>query len=295
MNTDTLRNKIALNRIDLVFKELPAFLKGKDSNLMREFTKLSALWNALKEKNRNGFSPSESVLEGGKFNDKILDFLDLIDGNVKIKESLIVENEKIRILFLSANPIDTSKLQLDSEFVEIKKLIQNSPEKDKFELYLDTNITPSKLQDAIQTYKPNIFHFSGHGFGTGELNTEEGKRNVNQPPALSGLMIEDKYGKSKVLSQSALDGLFELVADEADVEVVILNACYSAEQATTIKKHIKNVIGMTDTIKDKSAITFATGFYQALANGKSVEMAFKYGRNLIALEGLNEEHKVILV
>jgi CHAT domain-containing protein len=247
-------------------------------------------------------SQQERTQSVSKINYLLLQFLDEIKSTLEIDNTSsnttnnsdeLLGNEGLRILFLSANPADTSKLQLDTEFVEIQKILQESPEHDKFDLKLDTNITPNKLHQAIQKYRPNIFHFSGHGFGTGEM--KETNRSVEKPPLLSGLIIEDEKGNRKALSQAALDGLFELVAAEANVQVVILNACYSAEQASTIKKYVKNVIGMIDSIGDKSAIAFATGFYRALANGKNIEMSYKYGKNAIALAGFNEEHKVILV
>lgn len=290
MNVEELKTNISHARLDVVFKELTIFLKGQE--LEFNFNMIKADWSALK-KNDMILSTSEKDLARNKINFKLLNLLDEI--NKLDSETIKPIEEKIRILFLSANPADTSKLQLDTEFVEINKLIQASPEKDKFELYLDTNITPNKLHDAIQKYRPHIFHFSGHGFGTGELKETEGDRSIEKPPALSGLIIEDEKGNRKTLAGSALDGLFELLASEANVQAVILNACYSAEQAKIIKKHVKNVIGMTDAIGDKSAITFASGFYRAISNGKDIERAFKYGKNLMALEGYNEEHKVILV
>lgn len=301
MDFEQLKEKIAQARIDLVFNELKFYFSQNevDNLLKNKYNELSAAWNELKL-NSMLYSDSDKNNKRTRLNYEMLNFLDILDETQSVVKPSSPDikpenraNNKIRILFLSANPVDTSKLQLDKEYVEINKLLQRSDESDKFELFVDTNITPATLHDAVQKYKPTIFHFSGHGFGTGELN-EETRSNV-KPPMLSGLMIEDEYGKSSPISQSALDGLFELIAEETELEVVILNACYSAEQAKTIKKHVKNVIGMTDAIGDKSAITFATGFYRALANGKTIENAFKWGKNAIALQNLNEEHKVVLV
>jgi len=293
MEIKLLKKYIAEANITKVFRELEEYFEQENPTpeIQNQFMVLNAQWNELTN-NSLMYTTSETLVMKNKINNAMLLFIDQLETEEK-QESKILPSDKIRILFLSANPIDTSKLQLDKEFVEIQKLIQASPESDKFELSIDTNITPNKLQQAVQKYKPNIFHFSGHGFGTGELSLES--RSAGVPPALSGLIIEDERGNRKVLSQSALDGLFELIAEEANVEVVILNACFSAEQAATIKKHVKYVIGMTETILDKSAITFSTGFYRALANGRTIENAFKWGRNLIALEGLNEENKVIIV
>ena len=46
---------------------------------------------------------------------------------------------------------------------------------------------------------------------------------------------------------------------------------------------------MTQAVGDDAAIEFATGFYRALAYGRSVQTAFDLGANLIALHGLPDE------
>ncbi|MGB5714760.1 MAG: hypothetical protein WBM44_28065, partial [Waterburya sp.] len=43
------------------------------------------------------------------------------------------------------------------------------------------------------------------------------------------------------------------------------------------------VIGMNQAIRDDAAIAFSIGFYRALGYGKSVEDAFKFGKNAIQL------------
>ena len=84
----------------------------------------------------------------------------------------------------------------------------------------------------------------------------------------------------------ALTELFKLFAD--NIECIILNACYSEIQADVLAKHIPYVIGMKKAIGDKAAIKFATGFYNALCAGESVEFAYKLGCNVIQLEGIPE-------
>lgn len=91
--------------------------------------------------------------------------------------------------------------------------------------------------------------------------------------------MEDELGMVVRISSKALSGLFELFSDH--VECVILSTSYSAHQAKAISKHIDYVIGMRREIQDKAAIEFAVGFYDALGVGKSIEEAFKFGRNAI--------------
>ena len=59
-------------------------------------------------------------------------------------------------------------------------------------------------------------------------------------------------------------------------------------QAEAIVQHIDYVIGMGDAVGDIAAIKFATGFYDALGAGRSIETAYKFGCNAIQLENIPE-------
>lgn len=48
-------------------------------------------------------------------------------------------------------------------------------------------------------------------------------------------------------------------------------------------------------IGDKAAIKFATGFYNALGAGESIEFAYKLGCNVIQLEGIPEHMVPVLL
>lgn len=76
---------------------------------------------------------------------------------------------------------------------------------------------------------------------------------------------------------------------QGDLKCVVLNACYSAEQAEAIAATIDCVVGMSSAIEDQSAIGFSKAFYQALAYGRSVQEAFDLGCVEIGIEGLPDE------
>jgi len=162
-----------------------------------------------------------------------------------------------KILIIAANPRGTSQLCLDQEIRDVEEAIQRSQFRDQFEIKQRSAARPIDLHRALLDVKPHIVHFCGHG---------EGK---------SGLVLEDVTGHPKFVSSEALSGLFQLFADS--VECVLLNACYSEEQADAIVQHINYVIGMSHEIRDAAAIAFAVGFYDALGAGRSVEFAYKLG------------------
>lgn len=182
----------------------------------------------------------------------------------------------ITILFLSANPFDdeTPPLRVDKEFREIQEQLQRSKHRDKFRLEIKPAARPRDISQAILDVEPNIVHFSGHGYETGEL------------------CFESLTGEPQPVSPQALSSLFKLCADQ--VSCVLLNACYSETQAEAIAQHIPFVIGMNDSVGDDTAITFSTGFYKALGAGKPVDSAFKWACAEIELEGIPEEDIPVL-
>lgn len=171
-----------------------------------------------------------------------------------------------RILVLAANPRNTDRLRLDEEMREIEHSLNLARRRDQFELCQKWAVRSDDLRRALMNLKPQIIHFSGHGAGA------------------KGLVIEDEIGAARFISEQGLANLLGFFRRE--VECVLLNACYSEAQARAISHEIKYVIGMTQAIGDKSAIKFATAFYDALGAGYGYEDAFRLGCIAIDLEGL---------
>ncbi|MEM9925907.1 MAG: CHAT domain-containing protein [Cyanobacteria bacterium P01_D01_bin.50] len=182
--------------------------------------------------------------------------------------------DKIRILFLAADPSDSARLRLGQELRDIRERLQISKLRDNFFLESRESVRPRDITQAIFDVEPQIVHFSGHGLSTGEL------------------CFEDVLGKTQAVQPEALANLFELVAEQ--VSCVILNACYSEKQAKAIAQHIPFVMGMNQAIGDNAAITFATGFYKALGAGRSYNEAYKFARVEIQLEGITENLTPVL-
>ena len=172
------------------------------------------------------------------------------------------------ILILAANPKTTLSLRLDEEVREIDALLQRAKKRDQFEIKQKWAVRIQDVYQALLDFKPQFVHFSGHG--TGE----------------DGLVLEDENGEVRLVDTAALAQLFKLFA--SDIECVVFNACYSEVQAQAVVQHIPYVIGMKKEIGDFAAIKFATGFYNAVGSGESVEFAYKLGCSVIQLEGIPE-------
>lgn len=170
-----------------------------------------------------------------------------------------------KILILTVNPPNTARLRLDEEVREIGEGLRRSKCRDQFTVSSIRAVRLRDLRRALLDFEPNIVHFTGHG-------------------SMNGLLVEDAVGLSTRISTAALSSLFELFSNQ--IECVVLNACYSARQATAIKKHIDFVIGMRKEIKDKAAIEFSVGFYDALGAGRNIEEAFRFGCSAIQMMSL---------
>ena len=181
---------------------------------------------------------------------------------------------KIRILFVSANPVGTTQLKLDEEVREIEAKIRAAEHRDSLELITKWAARSDDLLQSLNQHKPHIVHFSGHGSSTEEI------------------ILLDKLGKSKPVSKEALVSLFRTLKD--NIRVVLLNACFSRPQAEAITGEIDCAIGMMRAIGDAAAIIFAASFL-AIGFGRSVKDAFDQGKTALLLEGIPEEQTPALM
>lgn len=176
------------------------------------------------------------------------------------------------ILFLSANPQDTQRLNLDAEAREIREGLQRSQQRDAFKIETSPAASPSSMRRALLDHSPRIAHFAGHGEGE------------------DGLVFDDGAGNRQLVETEALAKLFKLFA--TDIQCVLLNACYSEIQAEAIAQHIDYVIGMSQAIEDNAARAFAVAFYDALGAGRDIE--FAYQSACVELEMLNLPQRPVL-
>lgn len=94
-------------------------------------------------------------------------------------------------------------------------------------------------------------------------------------------MVADDLGHPRAVPPDALTELFRILRH--GLRCVVLNACYTDDQARAIAAHVPFVVGMAGGILDDAAIRFAAGFYLGVAHGQSVGAAFQLGRNRLRL------------
>jgi CHAT domain len=175
----------------------------------------------------------------------------------------------IKLLYLAANPRDTTRLALDEEAREIAVKIRLSEHRDLLQVVTAWAVRPDDLLQQLNEHRPTIVHFSGHGSSSGAL------------------ALVDAHGNTKEVSTRALESLFTAMKD--DIRLVFLNACYTRAQAEAIRRTIDFVVGMSTAVGDAAAIVFAASFYRALGFGRTVGAAFEQARTALLLNDIPEE------
>src|SRR5258706_8649641 len=163
-------------------------------------------------------------------------------------------SERIRILFLSANPWTTSRIIVDEEAREIFEKLQEGSCRDRFELIKHEAIRALDLQRLLMMHEPHIVHFSGHA-------------SMKQKLILGGTA-----GRGKEVDRKGLVEIFGLYKHH--VRLILLNACFTRTQARALSEVIDYSVGAGKGIGDKGGVAFAGAFYRALGFGKSVKESF---------------------
>lgn len=174
-------------------------------------------------------------------------------------------SDKIKILYLAANPTDTGHLRLQEEARDLAERIRLGPHREEFEVIHCLAVRPRDLLRGLQEVQPHIMHFSGHG-------------NLDKQ-----IVLQDDRGKSCPVAPKDLAELVELF--KTNLKVALMSCCYGRSQAKAFSRVLDFTIGMDKPISDKGALIFSAAFYQVLASGGSVKQAFESARLLTRMEG----------
>lgn len=175
-------------------------------------------------------------------------------GQITDREGL--STPKVRVLLITANPADTSRLAIGEEHREIIRRLRVSDLREAFEVQPAPQIRLDEVAAELQRVKPAVVHFSGHGSTDGEL------------------LLVGATGAAEPADPDALAKIFEVLSRETPVRCVVLHACFSDALAARLTPFVDCVIGVPAALKDTLAISFAGAFYQALGFGRSVRAAF---------------------
>lgn len=188
-------------------------------------------------------------------------FATLVDYQQAISE----EKRSFRILFFASDPSDLARLRLIKEFAEVEGELAKKSDY-SFSCKHAFAARPDEMMRRLIEERPHIVHFSGHGGVDGRL------------------CFEDAVGRVWPADKSAVAMMFEPV--RRHVKCVVLNSCYSSDQARLIGRHAEYTIGLNASVPDDAAIALAKGFYGGLAASGRVSTAIHGAKaNLKLLAG----------
>jgi hypothetical protein len=178
------------------------------------------------------------------------------------------------ILILSSTPRDMAPLRVHEEVREIEDAIRRARDRDEYRVVTSLGTRARDVHGVLLRHRPAIVHFSGHGRGA------------------QGVVLEDDAGDSLPVSGADLARMLGHFRD--GIECVLINSCRSETQIDEIAEHIPFVIGMNQALDDRAAISFATAFYEALANGESIPVAYEVACSAVSLDGLAIDRVAVL-
>lgn len=176
----------------------------------------------------------------------------------KLHEPKVEAPPKKRILFLAANPQQTTRIRTDEEHRILKAEFERGAEARSHYEFLPSQfaLTLGELTRALDA-EPHIIHFAGHG-------------------QAEGIIITDGQGQAQMLPEPALKRICKRKLT-GKAEVVILSACFSTLQAELISAFDIHVIGTNSAVLDDAALVFSRGFYNALGRNRSWQECYDDG------------------
>jgi hypothetical protein len=158
----------------------------------------------------------------------------------------------IRAMFWAAVGVSQrfrAALNLGREVREIRRKLLQGPNPDYWSLTVEWAVRRSEARARMVDGDPAILIISGHAERDGVLLYDDG-----------GSLVEVNADELRGLLESAGRG----------VRCVVLNGCNTAQMAERIAGVSGFALGMADSIPDGVAVTFAEGFFMALAQNRSL-------------------------
>ena len=181
---------------------------------------------------------------------------------------LVRLSKPLKVLVMSSDPRDADRLRIAEERRELGDALLRSRFRGSMELHDVAGCRVRDIGSTLDRYDPDILHFSGHGDN-------------------SALLFENDRGEAIAVDKVALANL---LGSQKNLKLVILNACYSRDQAQAIANKVGYVVGMEGSILDDDSIAFSREFYAALGHGRTFEAAFERAKLVMALTTTMEPH-----
>ncbi|KIS25543.1 hypothetical protein TV39_21165 [Arthrobacter sp. SPG23] len=179
----------------------------------------------------------------------------------------------LRILGLIASPRDLPLLDVEAERDHLAAALAGPVSEGRIELVWAPGGTWEEIQSMLLDGPWHVVHFIGHG--DYDARNDEGR-----------IALVGADGRASMVRAIRFMALLSVAAPRP--RLVVLNSCSSGETgredlfsgtaSTLVRSGISAVAAMQFAISDGAAISFAQGFYAAIANGRGVDEAARVGR-----------------
>lgn len=174
---------------------------------------------------------------------------------------------RLKIALLVTNPDSRASLQTGVEARYIDEGIRLGRKADEVDLKVVLAPTLDTLLDTLNSYRPDVIHFSGHGGGQTLLFDNE-KAGDDGGTVLDFDMVARVVG-----------------ATSAAPKLLVLVACDTVDGAGRFLDAVPAVIAMADAINDEAACEFSRRFYQSLSAGATIANSLDQAKLVLENKG----------
>jgi len=169
------------------------------------------------------------------------------------------DTEVLRVQFIAC---DVGRgLDLRGQFDKIEAAVAAGRFAKRIQLHPEFDVTDANLFAKLNSYRPNVVHFSGNQNG-------------------GDVLFPSRDGGEVVVPDEALAGLLSSLG--SNLRLAIVDTCKSYRCASRIAEAVDFAIGVNDDIFDHEPIRFYEIFYQAMSAGQS--LADAQGQATVALQ-----------
>ncbi|MGE4527244.1 MAG: CHAT domain-containing protein [Rhodospirillaceae bacterium] len=184
---------------------------------------------------------------------------------------------RLKIALLVTNPDSRASIQTGIEARYIDEGIRLESKAGEVELKIIPAPTLNTLIDTLNSYHPDIIHFSGHGGGQALLFDNE-RAGDDGGTALDFDMIARVIGATSIAPK-----------------LLVLAACDTADGADRFLDTVPVVIAMADTIDDEAACEFSGRFYRSLSAGATIAHSLDQAKLILESKGYEDANLPSLV
>lgn len=206
-------------------------------------------FNLKKEKATNF---AQELSDGYKKSGLSMEVQQLMNTKENDRPKPNLDTGKSTLLIMTANPKNTQRLGVEQEYNNARDAYMNSGNLEQYEVHPILDVNTKTLSRLLGHHKPSMLHFSGHGTGDALLFYSDN--------GLANKVSGREFGRMLALYPS--------------INCLVLNACYSEQQAEEMAQYIPNIIGTDNAIGDTKAQEFTSFFYRHIFGGATYEEAF---------------------